>query len=288
MTSDVGLFGPDSVTWKLHSEPILIVGGLRSLYLQALHPRAVAAVAQNSAYRSDPWGRLQRTSTYVATVIFGTTEEAEEAGRRLRRLHARLTAVDPRTGAPFRIDEPDLLRWVHVTEVESFLTTAVRAGLKLTPDEVDAYYDEQRRAAALVGLDPDTVPASAAEVAAYYEAMQPELAMTRDAAETAAFLTVPPVPGSLAPSLPLRLALTLGPPRWAYTSVAATAAGLLPPWARRLYGGPGWAATDMTAGLSARGLRLLLTTVLSALPARYRLSPLHRAALERAGLLQAA
>src|SRR5262245_47363539 len=145
MNGDAGLFGPDSVTWKLHREPILMLGGLRSLYLQALHPRAVAAVAQNSGYRADPWGRLVRTSNYVATVVYGSADEVEQAGSRLRRMHARLTAVDPGTGERFRIDEPDLLRWVHVAEVESFLTTATRAGVRLTPDEVDRYYTEQLR-----------------------------------------------------------------------------------------------------------------------------------------------
>src|SRR5690349_18078365 len=169
MTGDVGLFGPDSITWRLHQEPILMLGGLRSLYLQALHPRAVAGVAQNSDYRSDIWGRLVRTSDYVATVIYGSTAEAEDASARLRRLHSRLSGVDPRTGETFRLDDPDLLRWVHVAEVESFLTTALRAGVRLTPAEVDAYYTEQLRSAALVGLDPATVPATAAEVAAYYE-----------------------------------------------------------------------------------------------------------------------
>src|SRR3954463_13578553 len=117
MTGDVGLFGPDSVTWKLHKEPILMLGGLRSLYLQALHPRAVAAVAQNSGYRADPWGRLLRTSDYVGTVVYGSTAEGAAAGSRIRRLHARMRATDPRTGETFRIDEPDLLRWVHVAEV---------------------------------------------------------------------------------------------------------------------------------------------------------------------------
>src|SRR3712207_6826360 len=105
-----------------------------------------------------------------------------------------MTAVDSTTGERFRIDEPDLLRWVHVTEVESFLTTARRAGLRLSDDEVDTYYAEQLRAAELVGLDPATVPASAAEVEAYYTAVRPELGLTRDGADTMLFLTVPPVP----------------------------------------------------------------------------------------------
>lgn len=273
---DLGLFGPESMTWRLHAEPILIVGGLRSLYLQALHPRAMAGVAQNSGYKADPWGRFMRTSEFVGVTIYGTTGQAERAASRVRRLHARLRATDPRTGEKFRIDEPDLLRWVHVTEVESFLTTARRAGLSLTDDEVDAYYTEQLRAAELMGLDPATVPATAAEVDAYYEAVRPDLGMTRDAAETMVFLTAPPVPAKL--SLPLRLGLNLGPTRWAYLGIAATALGLLPPWARRLYGGLGWASTDLSAELSVRGLRLLL----NALPAALRESPLRRDAMARA------
>ncbi|WP_250003292.1 oxygenase MpaB family protein [Actinoplanes sp. M2I2] len=283
MSVDVGLFGPGSVTWKLHREPILLLGGLRSLYLQALHPRAVAGVAQNSGYRSDPWGRLNRTSEYVGTVIYGTTEEVERASSRLRRMHSRMTATDPRTGETFRIDEPHLLRWVHVTEVESFLTTATRAGLKLTPDEVDQYYTEQLRSAELVGLDPATVPATAAEVDAYYETMRPELALTKDSAETALFLTVPPVPDFFG-SRTLRLGLTLGPARWAYFGVAGTAVALLPPWARRLYGGLGWPTTDVTADLSVRSMRLLLTTVINTLPRKYRTAPMRQAALARANI----
>lgn len=272
MTADAGLFGPDSITWKLHQEPILLLGGLRSLYLQALHPRAVAAVAQNSNYRSDAWGRLLRTSDYVGTVVFGSTGDVEAAGNRIRRLHSRMTATDPRTGETFRIDEPDLLRWVHVAEVESFLTTATRAGVKLTADEIDAYYTEQLKAAELVGLDPDTVPATAAEVAAYYEKMQPELGITKDAADTALFLTVPPVPDTWG-SRPLRIGLTLGPTRWAYFGIAGTAIALLPPWARKMYGGLGWPTTDLTANLSVRGLRLLLKTLLAVVPEQYRRPP---------------
>jgi uncharacterized protein (DUF2236 family) len=283
MSGDVGLFGPGSVTWKLHEEPILLLGGLRSLYLQALHPRAVAGVAQNSTFRSDPWGRLNRTSEYVGTVVYGSTAEVEVASSRLRRLHSRMTATDPRTGETFRIDEPDLLRWVHVAEVESFLTTARRAGLKLTDDEVDAYYTEQLRAAELVGLDPSTVPGTAAEVAAYSAALQPELGMTRESAETALFLTVPPVPGNWG-STPFRLGLTLGPTRWAYFGIAGTAFALLPPWARKLYGGLGWPTTDVSADLSIRGMRLVLQSVLATVPKRYRTAPMRQAALERAGL----
>ncbi|HEY7272436.1 MAG TPA: oxygenase MpaB family protein [Actinoplanes sp.] len=285
VSGDVGLFGPDSVTWKLHREPILLIGGLRSLYLQALHPRAVAGVAQNSGFRSDAWGRLNRTSDYVGTVIYGSTEQVEAAAGRIRRLHSRMSATDPRTGEKFRIDDPDLLRWVHVAEVESFLTTARRAGLRLTDDEVDRYYAEQLRAAELVGLDPATVPATASEVASYYDAMRPELGLTRDSVETALFLTVPPVPETWG-SRPLRLGLTLGPTRWAYLGIAGTALALLPPWARRMYGGLGWPTTDVTADLSVRSMRLLLRAIIATVPKQYKVAPMRQAALERAGLTE--
>ncbi|MFI7332240.1 oxygenase MpaB family protein [Micromonospora aurantiaca (nom. illeg.)] len=281
-TEDLGLFGPGSVTWKVHEEPILIVAGLRSLYLQALHPRAMAGVAQNSNYRTDAWGRLVRTATYVGTTIYGTTAEAEAAGRRLRTRHARMRATDPFTGEEFRVDDPELLRWVHVTEVESFVSTARRSGLALTDDEVDGYYTEQRRSAALVGLDPDDVPGTAAEVADYYRDVRPRLRMTREAAETALFLTAPPIPWKL--SLPARVGLNLGPPRWAYFGIAATALGMLPPWALRLYGGLGLPTTALSADLSARALRLALAAV----PRRYREGPLQQAAKERAARLTAA
>ncbi|WP_433347078.1 oxygenase MpaB family protein [Micromonospora sp. CA-111912] len=280
-SDDLGLFGPGSVTWKVHEEPILIVAGLRSLYLQALHPRAVAGVAQNSDYRADSWGRLVRTATYVATTIYGTTAEAEAAGARVRRLHARLRATDPATGEEFRVDDPELLRWVHVAEVESFLSTARRAGLRLTDAEVDGYYGEQRRVAALVGLDPADVPGTAAEVAEYYRRVRPALRITREAAETAVFLTAPPIPWKL--NLPARIGLSLGPARFAYLGVAGTAFALLPPWARRMYGGLGLPTTELSADLSVRALRLAL----AALPRRWREGPLQQAAKARAASVAA-
>ena len=179
-----------------------------------------------------------------------------------------MRATDPRTGTEFRIDDPDLLRWVHVTEVESFVTTARRAGLELTDAEVDRYYDEQRRAAALVGLDPATVPGSAAAVADYYRSVQPELALTADSARRR---TVPERTAA---------AVWLGftPIRLAWFGVAAIAVGLLPRWARRIYGLPGVPTTDPVASLSARALRLTLR----ALPERVLRGPIYNAAMERA------
>lgn len=265
---DLGLFGPDSVSWRVHSEPILALAGLRALYLQALHPRAVAGVAQNSRYREDPFGRLERTGTYVATVVYGTTVEAHEAGRRLRALHGRMRAVDPRTGLEFRIDEPDLLRWVHVTEAESFVTTARRAGLDLSDRDVNRYYDEQRAAAALVGLEPSSVPNTIDAVEDYYRSVRPELALTRDSAAAAMFLSAPPLPWLLG----------LSPVRLAWLGLAGIAVGLLPPWARRIYGLPGVPTTDPIATVSARAIRLALR----AIPEKVFRGPIYNAAMIRA------
>jgi uncharacterized protein (DUF2236 family) len=271
--TDTGLFGPGSVTWRVHAEPILVLAGLRSLYLQALHPRAIAGVVQNSGYKADPWGRLTRTAIYVATAVYGTTAQARAAGNRVRQVHSRLSAVDQRTGERFRVDDPELLRWVHTTEVESFVSTAQRAGADLSDGDVDAYYTEQRRAAALVGLDPATVPGTAAEVADYYREVRPQLAMTKDAAETLVFLSAPP--------LPWKLGFT--PVRLAYSGVALTAFSLLPSWARRMYGGLGLPTTDVSASLSARGLRLAM----GVLPRSMFEGPIYKSAMARARRLQA-
>lgn len=265
---DVGLFGPDSVTWRIHSEPIITVGGIRSLFLQALHPRAVAGVAQNSRYKSDALGRFQRTSDYVGVTVFGSTARAEAAGRRVRAIHARMRARDPVTGETFRIDEPELLCWVHVTEVDSYLCAARRGGVPLSDADADRYLHEQCRRAALVGLDPATVPGSRAEVAAYYERMRPRLRMTVDAADTALFL--------VAPKMPWGLGWTPARPAW--TGIATAAFALLPRWARRMYGLPGLPTTDLAASLTVRVLR----STVALIPRQWYESPWRAAALARA------
>ncbi|PSL02131.1 uncharacterized protein (DUF2236 family) [Haloactinopolyspora alba] len=264
--SDLGLFGPDSVSWRVHREPVLWLAGIRALYLQALHPRAVAGVVQNSDFRRDCWARLMRTAEYVGTVVYGTTDDAEAAGRRVRAVHDRLRGVDPFTGERFRVDDPELLRWVHVTEVESFVTTARRAGLALTDDETDAYYTEQVRAAALVGLDPSTVPAATSEVHDYYERMRPELTLTAEGRDVARFLAAPPMPRALA--------WTVGRPAW--LSVSGVAFALLPRWARRLYRMPGLPTTDVAASLASHALR----DVVRVLPVRD--GPIYHDAMRRA------
>jgi uncharacterized protein (DUF2236 family) len=271
--TDLGLFGPDSVTWRLHAEPVLWMAGFRALLLQTLHPRALAGVLQNSNFRSDPWGRLFRTARFYGDVVYGSTDAARRAGARVRGLHSRMSAVDPGTGEAFRVDDPELLLWVYVTATESFCSTAVRGGLALTDDEICRYYDEQRRVAELVGLDPDSVPATPADIDAYYERMRPELRADADARATARYLAVP--------ALPWRLGWTPVRPLW--IGVAAYGFSLLPPWARRLYGLPGLPTTDLTATLTTRAIRTFLRT---ALPTVVLEGPIYRAAKRTAAQVE--
>src|SRR5262245_54574883 len=265
---DTGLFGPGSITWRLHAEPILWLAGFRALLLQMLHPRALAGVLQNSRFREDPWGRLLRTARFYGEVIYGPAERAYAAGERVRRIHARLSGTDPATGDRFRVDDPELLGWVYVTATESFCDTAQRAGLGLSPVEVDRYYGEQLTVADLVGLDPDTVPANRAEIDAYYVATRPGLVAGPNARATARYLALPWFPWGLGWT-PVR-------PLW--VGVTAYAVSLLPAWARRMYGLPGLPTTDLSATLAARALR----RTVRALPTGLIEGPLYRAAVERA------
>ncbi|HEX7995450.1 MAG TPA: oxygenase MpaB family protein, partial [Streptosporangiaceae bacterium] len=123
---DDGLFGPASVTWRVMSSRIMWVAVVRALYLQALHPRVIRGTLQNAPTITDPidaWARLRRTRLFIETRTFGTTAEAERAGRRVRKIHETLTGTDP-DGTPFRIDEPELLLWVHCGEVASAVDIA--------------------------------------------------------------------------------------------------------------------------------------------------------------------
>jgi len=266
--SDPGLFGPDSVTWRVQSEPVMWVAGLRALLLQAVHPAAMAGVIDHSDFRADPWGRLRRTADYVGTVAFGSTDEVEAAGARVRGVHAKIRGIDARTGRTYSARDPHLLRWVHCCEVESFLTVYQRSGGGLSPAEVDAFYAEQTRAAAVVGIAPSTVPASAAEMASYFRRMRPELVADTRALRAARYVLLPPMPG--------RMQLTT-PARPAWFAVAGLAGALLPRWARRLYRLPGLPTTDVAATLALRSLQLALQSA----PERYRVGPHLRAARER-------
>jgi uncharacterized protein (DUF2236 family) len=210
-------FAADRPIRRVHGDAAMFVGGLRALLLQSLHPQAMIAVAQHSDYRSDPWGRLQRTSTFLAATTYGTADDAQRAVDQVRRVHQYITGTGP-DGVPYRADDPHLLRWVHVAEADSFLRCHQRYGARpLDAAGCDGYVADAALIAEALGV-PDP-PRTRQELDAALSAYRPELRATPEAIEAARFLI-------WKPPLPL---LARGP----YALLAATAVAELPAWARR-------------------------------------------------------
>ena len=265
---DLGYFGPDSVTWRLHADAMQWVGGVRALFLLSLHPLAMAGVDQHSTYREDPIGRLQRTGDYLGAVTFGTRAEADRAAARVRGVHRRVRGVEPESNTPYWAPDPALLLWVHCGEIDSFLTIGRRAGIKVSAADADRYVAEQVTAARLIGIPPHLTPSSTAELADYFTATRSELRTTAAARATARWLFVPPMPTVVQLATPARAV-------WA--SAAGLAFATLPRWARRMYGSPGLPTTDLGASLTLRSLR----TATAVLPSSLREPPAYRAAKKR-------
>jgi uncharacterized protein (DUF2236 family) len=224
-------FAEDRPIRQVHGDASMFIGGLRALLLQSLHPLAMAGVAGHSGYRGDPWGRLQRTSTFLATTTFGTAADAQAAVDRVRSIHERVrgTTAD---GARYAAADPHLLCWVHVAEIDSFLAAHRRFGRRpLTPEQADGYVADTARIAWALGVadPPETVADLALRLAAY----RPELHSTPEARDAARFLL-------LTPPLPLAVRLPYG-------ALAANAVSLLPGWARRQLRLPGLPLAESTA-----------------------------------------
>jgi uncharacterized protein (DUF2236 family) len=243
---DDGLFGPESVTWRIMSNRIMWVAVVRALYLQALHPRVIRGTLQNAATITEPvdaWARLRRTRKFIETRTFGTTAEAERAGLRVRKIHEPLTGTDP-DGTRYRVDESGLLLWVHCGEVASVIDVALRSRLPFSAAELDAFVAEQRASAELIGVDHGSAPASVAELDAYYEEIRPSLYACDEAKQALRLTLHPPVPDG-------NRALKLGLP-----PVSTLAFSTLPRWARRMYGRPSGPLSDMAANAGLRATRL--------------------------------
>ena len=195
----------------------MFIGGIRALLLQSLHPLAMAAVAEHSDYRGDPWGRLQRTSYFLAVTTFGRAADARAAIARVRAVHERVTGTAP-DGRPYAASDPHLLTWVHIAEADSFLRAHSRFGTRpLDQAGRDGYVADMARIGAELGV-PDP-PRTEAELTDRIARYRPELAATAQAREAARFLLVsPPLP-----------AVARAP----YGVLSAAAVSLLPGWARR-------------------------------------------------------
>ena len=224
--------------WRVHSDASMFPSGITALLLQSLHPAAMAGVAGHSGYRSDPWGRLQRTSHYLATTTFGTIAHAEAAIAVVRAVHERVRGKDEE-GRAYRASDPDLLRWVHIAEAWSFLAGHQRYGTHpLSPADADTYVAQSAVPATLLGAS--DLPMTVAELETALRDARPELRATPAARDAADFLLrEPPLP---------RLA------RPGYRLLALGAVDLLPGWGRDELG---LTSTRGGAAAGAVGARLV-------------------------------
>lgn len=209
-------FAPDRPIRTVHGDASMFIGGLSALLLQSLHPLAMAAVAGHSGFRGDPWGRLQRTSTFLAVTTYGTADDAQQAVDRVRDIHDHIRGTTP-DGAPYHAADPHLLAWVHIAETDSFLRAHERYGARrLSPADYDDYVADTARVAEALGVtDP---PRDRHELSERLRAYRPELRATPEARSTARYLLLrPPIPLAVRPF---------------YGGLAANAVALLPPWAR--------------------------------------------------------
>ena len=200
----------------IHADSCMFIGGLRALLFQSLQPLAMAGVASHSDYKADPWGRLQRTADFLAATTFGPATEAQRAIDMVKRVHTRVvgTADD---GRPYSANDPHLLKWVHIAEVDSFLAAHAKFGeIELSPEQRDGYVlDMSRIASALGVIDPPTTVAELADQIASY---RPELRTSAPARDAARYLL-------LTPPLPVYQ-------RPIYGLLGAAAVSLMPLWTR--------------------------------------------------------
>lgn len=226
-------FAPGSPVRVVHGDASMFVGGVRALLLQALHPAAMAGVAGHSGYKSDPWGRLARTSTFLAVTAFGTADDAQEAVDRVRAIHERVRGTSPE-GVRYRASDPELLRWVHVAEIDSFVTAHRLVGAAPLDD---AGYDEYVAQMATVAerLGVVGAPTTLAGLRDQLEEYRPALRVSPQARDTIDFLLHdPPVPWTLRPG---------------YRGLSACAVGSLQPWARAMVAPRArWHRTGRVAG----------------------------------------
>jgi len=225
-------FTPQDPVWRVHADASMFPGGVAALLLQSLHPLAMAGVAGHSGYKSDPWGRLQRTSHFLATTTFGTVEDAEAAIERVRGIHERVRGQDPQ-GRAYRASDPRLLRWVHVAEAHSFLTAHQRYALEpLSAGDADTYVAQSALVAGRLGAT--ELPLTVTDLDAALSAYRPELEATAQARAAARFLLLdPPLPW---------------PARPGYGLIASGGVALLPHWARRALGLPAHGPVTALAG----------------------------------------
>ena len=199
--SDVGLFGPDSVMWRVNREGLLLLGGGAAIIMQVAHPLVGAGVATHSNYREDPWGRLYRTLDFTTTIVFGSTEDAKDASERLRKIHTRVRGVTEEDGGKYPkgskyfANDPDLALWVHATLVDTSLQVYTAYVGTLSQKEKAQFFEEQKILGEMFGVPREKHPETLADFYEYYERMiEEELAVTSALRDVVDATTRPPLP----------------------------------------------------------------------------------------------
>ncbi|MFA5607458.1 MAG: oxygenase MpaB family protein [Leucobacter sp.] len=243
--TDEGYFGPDSVSWRVFSDPSSKLGGFAALLLQSLNPNMMRLFDATSGYAADVEGRSERTGRYLDTTIFGDREHADAAGEAVQRLHAASMWTDPKTGEELRADTQEWLAWTHNALVFGLLRAADEFGPKLTAAEQDRFVLEQHEAARIVGVtEEELLPRTRGELEEYLDDNKSWMSLTLPAAEISRSLRKPALKGN-----PVKV--------WLGLNVQDATLGLLPDWALLLFGIEGRpmnmrAATRVTRRLIAQ------------------------------------
>jgi uncharacterized protein (DUF2236 family) len=179
-----GIFGPQSMTWRINREAAIFLGAGRALLLQLAHPWIAAAIEQHSNTFANPIGRFHRTFSTVFTMVFGTLDQSLEAARRLHSRHATIKGTLPSAAGPFPAgssycaNSVNALRWVHATLWETALVAHALVLPALTQDEREQYYAEGRLFAGLFGIRRELLPPDWAGFSAYIDAMTESSTLT--------------------------------------------------------------------------------------------------------------
>ena len=199
--SDPGLFGPESVTWRVNREGVLLLGGGAALILQVAHPLVGAGVAEHSNYREDPWGRLYRTLDLTTSIVFGSMAKAQEASERIRNVHKRVHGVTKEdggkypAGTSYSANDPKLGMWVHATLVDTSLQVYSAYVGSLSHAEKLRYYEEQKRLGEMFGVPIEEQPETLPAFYEYFERMvAEELAVTSALVDVVDATMRPPLP----------------------------------------------------------------------------------------------
>jgi uncharacterized protein (DUF2236 family) len=177
VSGPAGIFGPDSVAWRIDREAAIFFGAGRALLLQLAHPWVAAAISQHSRTLRDPISRFHRTFNVAFTMVFGTTGQALAAARRLHRRHAGISGMLTESsgafvaGSPYWANDIAALRWVHATLTDSALVAYQLVNPPLSLDDRARYYAEARLSAALFGIPQDALPENWTDFAGYIDEM---------------------------------------------------------------------------------------------------------------------